>query len=93
MSTLKLNQKSQRVEISSFEIDNPLLFSYFNSLPSKERDNALSKAIQIGVLALKEDRLSAFLSSTANELGTELENLKMLFDLKQELFSMPVLEI
>ncbi len=87
MSTLKLNQKTQRVEISSFEIDNPLLFSYFNSLPSKERDNAFHKAIQIGVLALKEDRLSAFLSSTANELGTELENLKMLFDLRQELFS------
>ena len=33
-----------------------------------------------------EDRLSAFLAKTQNELGTELESLKQLFDLKQELF-------
>jgi hypothetical protein len=42
--------------------------------------------LYLGVLALQEDRLSAFLSKTANELGTELESLKIIFDLKQELF-------
>jgi hypothetical protein len=39
-----------------------------------------------GVLALMEDRMSAFLSKTSNELGTELESLKMIFDMKKELF-------
>lgn len=33
-----------------------------------------------------EDRLSAFLSKTSNELGTELESLKMIFEMKKEIF-------
>jgi hypothetical protein len=33
-----------------------------------------------------EDRLSSFLSKTSNELGTELESLKMIFEMKKELF-------
>ena len=33
-----------------------------------------------------EDRISSFLSKTSNELGTELESLKMLFEMKKELF-------
>lgn len=35
---------------------------------------------------MMEDRLSSFLSKTANELGTELESLKIIFDMKKELF-------
>tara|TARA_R110000787_G_scaffold60903_1_gene138199 strand:- start:245 stop:1294 length:1050 start_codon:yes stop_codon:yes gene_type:complete len=86
MGVLKLNQKLKRIEIDSFEISNPIAFAYFDSLPANERDAAFLRAISIGVLALKEDRLSSFLSSTANQLGTELESLKLIFDLKQELF-------
>lgn len=33
-----------------------------------------------------EDRISAILSKTSNEQGTELESLKMIFDMKKELF-------
>jgi hypothetical protein len=33
-----------------------------------------------------EDRISTFLSKTTNELGTELESLKMIFEMKKELF-------
>lgn len=44
------------------------------------------RAIYIGVLALIEDRFSSFLSKTSNELGTELESLKMIFEMKKELF-------
>lgn len=33
-----------------------------------------------------EDRLSSFLARTSNELGTELESLKIIFDMKKELF-------
>jgi hypothetical protein len=51
-----------------------------------ERDEKLLRAIYIGVLALMEDRISAFLSKTSNELGTELESLKMIFEMKKELF-------
>ena len=83
---MKLNQQIQRVEVSAFEIDNKIVFNYFNYLKAEERDEKLLRAIYIGVLAMMEDRLSSFLSKTSNELGTELESLKMIFEMKQELF-------
>lgn len=86
MSTIKLNQQLNRVEIKEFEIENPIVFNYFNNLSANDRDEKLLRAIYIGVLALMEDRISAFLSKTSNELGTELESLKMIFEMKKELF-------
>lgn len=86
MATIRLNQQLGRVEIKDFEIENSVVFNYFNSLPATERDEKLFKALYIGVLALLENRISAFLSKTTNELGTELESLKMIFEMKKELF-------
>ena len=86
MTTIKLNQQLKRVEIKEFEIENPIVFNYFDNLSASERDEKLLRAIYIGVLALMEDRISAFLSKTNNELGTELESLKMIFEMKKELF-------
>lgn len=86
MPTIKLNQQLKRVEIKDFEIENEIVFNYFNNLPASERDDKLFKALYIGVLALMEDRISAFLAKTSNELGTELESLKMIFEMKKELF-------
>lgn len=86
MSIIKLNQQLKRLEISDFEISNEIVFSYFNNLPATERDEKLFKALYIGVLALMEDRISSFLSKTTNELGTELESLKLIFEMKKELF-------
>lgn len=86
MSTIKLNQQLKRLEIQEFEIENQIVFNYFDNLPINERDEKLLRAIYIGVLALMEDRISAFLAKTNNELGTELESLKMIFDMKKELF-------
>lgn len=34
-----------------------------------------------------EDRFSSFLAKTSNQLGTELESLKMIFDMKNEIFN------
>lgn len=86
MATIKLNQQLSRVEIKEFEIENNIVFNYFNNIPANERDEKLLRAIYIGVLAMMEDRISAFLSKTSNELGTELESLKMIFEMKKELF-------
>lgn len=83
---VSINQKLKRIEISSFELGNEIVFNYFDNLPAAERDEKLIRAIYIGVLALMEDRISAFLSKTSNELGTELESLKMIFEMKKELF-------
>lgn len=86
MPTIKLNQQLKRVEIDKFEIENEIVFNYFNNLPVSERDEKLIRALYIGVLALMEDRISSFLAKTTNELGTEMESLKMIFDMKKELF-------
>lgn len=83
---MKINQKLNRIEVSAFEIDNQIVFNYFDSLKAEEREDKLFRALYIGVLALMEDRISAFLSKTTNELGTELESLKMIFEMKKELF-------
>ena len=86
MPTIKINQQLKRVEIKEFEIENQVVFNYFDTLSASERDEKLLRAIYIGVLALMEDRISSFLSKTSNELGTELESLKMIFEMKNELF-------
>lgn len=86
MSVVRLDQQRQRIEVSDFEITNPIVFGYFDRLPATEREAILYRAIYIGVLALMEDRLAAFLSKTSSELGVQLESLKVIFDLKQELF-------
>ena len=83
---LSLNQQLKRVEISNFEIENQIVFNYFDNLPATERDEKLLRAVYIGILALMEDRISSFLAKTNNELGTELESLKMIFEMKKELF-------
>ena len=82
MPTIKLNQQLKRVEIKNFEIENEIVFNYFNNLPANERDDKLFRALYIGVLAMMEDRISAFLAKTTNELGTELESLKIIFEMK-----------
>lgn len=86
MTTIRINQQLKRLEIKEFEIENSIVFEYFNKLSIAERDEKLLRAIYIGVLALMEDRISSFLSKTSNELGTELESLKMIFEMKKELF-------
>lgn len=86
MGTVNINQQLKRVELKEFEIENEIVFNFFNNLPTAERDDKLLRSIYIGVLALMEDRISAFLAKTTNELGTELESLKMIFDMKKELF-------
>ena len=86
MTKISLDQQSKSVEIDSLTIDNPIVFGFFDKLSKDDREDRLARAIYIGVLAQLEDRLSAFLSKTANELGTELESLKMIFDMRRELF-------
>lgn len=86
MGIVSLDQKAGRVQISSFEVENKILFEFFNRVGAVDRDEQLHRALYIGVLALMEDRLSSFLSRTSNELGTELESLKLIFDMKKELF-------
>ena len=87
MSIVLLKKELKRIELSNtLCIDNEIVFNYFDRIPSGQRDETLFRALYIGVLALMEDRFSAFLANTSNELGTQLENLKIIFDMKKKIF-------
>lgn len=83
---IQLDQQSRTMKVDEFQVQNEVVFSYFDKIPTADRASQLTRALYIGVLALMENRISAFLAKTSNELGTELESLKLIFDLKKELF-------
>ena len=84
---VSLDKQNCRVKINKFELDNPLVFEYFsNKVAEADYDETLLRALYIGVLAMQEDRLSAFFAKTENELGTHLESLKAIFEMKKEVF-------
>lgn len=87
MAHIKLDQGLRRIEIADLQIENDLAFEHFDRLPADQRDSEFIKAFYIGVLALKQDRLASFMAKTNNELGTELETLKMMYEMKAELFA------
>jgi hypothetical protein len=80
MAIIKLDQKNKALNISACSIEHPLIFKYFDDLPEKQRDDEFKRALQIGVIALMEDRFAAFLSRTEGELGTQLESLKLIYE-------------
>ncbi len=86
MPIIRLDQQRRRVKVAEFELDNEVVFLFLDGKSEESRDDLFTRAIYIGVLALMEDRLAAFLAKTQNELGTELEHLKLIFDLKKQLF-------
>ena len=83
----KLDQQNKRLQVNAFELENEIVFDFFDKkVPETDRDKIFLKALYIGVLALMEDRLSSFFDKTSSELGVQLESLKKIFDMKQEVF-------
>ena len=84
---VSLDKQNGRLKVSAFELANPLVFEYFNAkVAEADYDSTLLRALHIGVLAMQEDRLAAFFAKTENELGTHLESLKAIFEMKKEVF-------
>ena len=77
MAIIRLDQQERKVRIAETEVEHPLIFKYFDGLPEGKRDEEFRRALQIGVVAMMEDRFAAFLSRTENELGTQLEALAL----------------
>ena len=86
MSTIRLDREREAVSLGDIEIVSPIAFGVFDQCPAEEREELLRRILHIGVLAVKEDRLSAFLARTESELGVQLENLKQIYDLKRQVF-------
>ncbi len=40
----KINQQLKRIEIKEFEIENQIVFNYFDNLPASERDEKIAKS-------------------------------------------------
>lgn len=80
MALIKLDQTNKAINIAECSIEHPLIFKYFDDLPEKQRDDEFKRALQIGVIALMEDRFAAFLNRTEGELGTQLEALKLIYE-------------
>ena len=80
MAIIKLDQKNKALTIAECYIEHTLIFKYFDDLPEKQRDEEFKRALQIGVIALMEDRFAAFLNRTEGELGTQLEALKLIYE-------------
>lgn len=88
MQIIQLDHKSKALILKKdLIIRNDLVYEYFAKLSQDKRPEMLKKALYIGVLALIEDRIATFLANTKNELGTELERLKIMLELKTELFT------
>ncbi len=80
MAIVRLDQKNRIIGIAECSIQHPLIFRYFDDLPERRRDDEFKRALQIGVIALMEDRFAAFLNKTEGELGTQLEALKLIYE-------------
>ena len=78
MAIITLDQSKKAINIAECSVEHPLIFKYFDDLPEKQRDDEFKRALQIGVIALMEDRFAAFLNRTEGELGTQLEALKLI---------------
>ena len=84
---VSLDKQNRRLKIAAFELENPLVFEYFDTqVAEADYDETLLRALYIGILAMREDRLAAFFAKTENELGTHLESLKAIFEMKKEVF-------
>lgn len=73
---IRINAEDQTVSLPATVSNNPLLVGYFSQLPDGQRMQAFERAIAIGVMALRDERIAAFLGRTESELGLQLEFLK-----------------
>lgn len=80
MAIISLDQINKAVNVAACSIEHQLIFKYFDDLPERQRDDEFKRALQIGVIAMMEDRFAAFLNRTEGELGTQLEALKLIYE-------------
>lgn len=89
--SIRISAQDNTVNFPAISSSHPLVLGYFNSLPEAQRMAAFEKAITIGVMAMRDERIAAFLARTESELGANLEFLKSLFETQRlQLKSAPV---
>jgi hypothetical protein len=71
------------LDIEKIQIDNSIVTEYLAGLPENQREQAIVKAIGIGVLAEIKGEIAQFLHETEGELGKQLASLKALYELRE----------
>ena len=74
------------LHIQDISIENPLVAEYLETIPAAERENAVIRALGIGVMAELKGEIGYFLHQTEGELGKHLSSLKALYDLRSMRF-------
>jgi hypothetical protein len=74
------------LQIQDISIENPLVAEYLETIPAAERENAVIRALGIGVMAELKGEIGHFLHQTEGELGKHLSSLKALYDLRSMRF-------
>lgn len=77
--SIRISHEEQTVSFPALSSSNPLVVAFFDSLSDNQRLAAYEQALAVGVMALRDERIAAFLAKTESELGTNLEFLKQLF--------------
>lgn len=78
--SIRVMKESGEVNFPAFTSTSPMVAKFFSSVPDSQRETALERVLTIGVAAMQEDRIAAFLARTESELGAHLEALKQLYD-------------
>ena len=69
------------LQLQDLTIENPLVAEYLEGMPATEREDAIVRALGIGVMAELKGEISHFLHVT-EELGKHLSSLKALYELR-----------
>lgn len=81
---VSLDHKLKRLKVSQLEVPDRLIYEFFNvKVSERDYEATLRNALHIGVMALMEDRISAFFTRTRDQLSNEMENLKLLYALER----------
>lgn len=77
---ISLGTDPLRVEFfGGYSIEDKGLYDFFKRFPAGEYDQQFQKALRLGVYALEEERIAAFLGRAENELDAGLERLKVIY--------------
>jgi hypothetical protein len=76
---IRISHEDNAVSFPELTSTNPLVVAYFDQLPDAQRMAAYEQVLAVGVMAMREERIAAFLARTESELGVNMEFLKHLF--------------
>ena len=83
---MAISYRNGVLHLQDVSIENPLMSEYLESLPASEREDAVIRALGIGVMAELKGEISHFLHETEGHLGKHLSSLKSLYELRSMRF-------